>query len=40
MRIVDKSKTIPKLTQLGIDGRNLDLVKKAISLPNGIILTS
>ncbi|NVP17949.1 type II/IV secretion system protein [Candidatus Gracilibacteria bacterium] len=40
MRIVDKSKTIPKLTQLGIEGQNLKLIQKAISLPNGIILTS
>jgi type IV pilus assembly protein PilB len=40
MRIVDKSKTIPKLTELWIEGQNLDLVKKAISLPNGVILTS
>ena len=40
MRIVDKSKKIPELNQLGIEWRNLDLIKKAISLPNGIILTS
>lgn len=40
MRIVDKSKKIPELEQLGIEGKNLDLIKKAISLPNGIILTS
>lgn len=40
MRIVDKSKKIPKLTELWIEWQNLDLVKKAISLPNGIILTS
>ncbi|MBS9775229.1 type II/IV secretion system protein [Candidatus Gracilibacteria bacterium] len=40
MRIVDKSKKIPELMTLGIDGQNLDLVKKAIALPNGIILTS
>ena len=40
MRIVDKSKTIPKLTELWIEWQNLDLVKKAIDLPNGIILTS
>ncbi|MDD3145222.1 MAG: GspE/PulE family protein [Candidatus Gracilibacteria bacterium] len=40
MRIVDKSKTIPKLTELGIDGKNLELIKKAIGLPNGVILTS
>jgi len=40
MRIVDKSKTIPKLSQLWIEWKNLKLVEKAISLPNWIILTS
>lgn len=40
MRIVDKSKKIPKLEELWIEGKNGELIKKAISLPNGIILTS
>ena len=40
MRIVDKSKKIPELMNLGIEWKNLDLVKKAVSLPNGVILTS
>ncbi len=40
MRIVDKSKKIPELSALGIEGRNGVLLQKAISLPNGIILTS
>ena len=40
MRIVDKSKKIPELFSLWIEWRNLELVKKAISLPNGVILTS
>lgn len=40
MRIVDKSKKIPELEQLGIEGKNLRLFKKALGLPNGIILTS
>lgn len=40
MRIVDKSKKIPELWKLGIEGRNLALLEKAIALPNGIILTS
>ena len=40
MRIVDKSKKIPKLHELGIEWKNWELIKKAISLPNGIILTS
>lgn len=39
MRIVDKSKKIPQLGQLGIEWNNLALVQKAISLPNGVILT-
>ena len=40
MRIVDKSKKIPELDQLWIEGKNLALLKKAIALPNGVILTS
>ncbi len=40
MRIVDKSKKIPDLNKLGIEGKNLKLLQKAISLPNGVILTS
>ncbi len=40
MRIVDKSKEIPQFVQLWIEWQNGDLIKKAISLPNGIILTS
>lgn len=40
MRIVDKSKKIPKLLDLWIDWKNLDIIQKAISLPNWVILTS
>lgn len=40
MRIVDKSKSIPDLNVLGIEGHNKDLLEKAISLPNGIVITS
>lgn len=40
MRIVDKSKKIPKLEDLGIEWKNLNLIKKALSLPNWIMLTS
>lgn len=40
MRIVDKSKKIPDLMDLGIEGHNKMLLEKAIALPNGIILTS
>ena len=40
MRIVDKSKKIPKLTELWIEWLNLALIEKAIKLPNGVILTS
>jgi len=40
MRILDKSKKIPELAQLGIVGHNYELFEKAIAEPNGIILTS
>lgn len=40
MRIVDKSKKIPKLVDLWIEWKNGELVQKAIALPNWIILTS
>ena len=40
MRIVDKSKKIPKLETLWIEWRNYKIIKNAISQPNGIILTS
>jgi len=40
MRVLDKSKKIPKLEKLGIIGRNLNLFQAAIQEPNGVILTS
>ena len=40
MRIVDKSKKIPKLEDLWIEWKNLDIIKKAIELPNWVVLTS
>jgi len=40
MRIVDKSKEIPKFEQLWIEWQNWDLIRMALNLPNGIILTS
>jgi type IV pilus assembly protein PilB len=40
MRIVDKSKEIPKLEDLWIEWKNWEIIKHAISQPNGIILTS
>ncbi|MCD5380392.1 GspE/PulE family protein [Candidatus Gracilibacteria bacterium] len=40
MRIIDKSKEIPKLESLGIEGQNGRIIAHAISQPNGIILTS
>lgn len=40
MRVVDKSKKIPEITKLGVVGRNYERFIKAISEPNGIILTS
>lgn len=40
MRVLDKSKKIPELKQLGIVGRNYQRFHDAITQPNGIILTS
>lgn len=40
MRIQDKSKSIPTLTELGITDHNLEIVKRAIEAPNGIVLTT
>ncbi|MBT3349139.1 type II/IV secretion system protein [bacterium] len=40
MRLVDKSKKIPALKDLGIIGHNAKLFEAAIAEPNGIILTS
>lgn len=39
-RIIDKSKEIPDLWQLWIEWHNMDLINKAIKLPNWVILTS
>ncbi len=38
MRIVDKSKKIPPLQELWIDGSNKDIIYKHLAYPNGIIL--
>jgi len=38
MRIVDKSKKIPPLGELWIDGSNKDIIYKHLDYPNGIIL--
>ncbi|MDD2565298.1 MAG: GspE/PulE family protein [Candidatus Gracilibacteria bacterium] len=40
MRIVDKSKKVPPLEVLGIEGKNGKVLEKALYQPNGIILTS
>lgn len=40
MRIVDKTKKIPDLEKLGLEGRNSAIINKAIEQPNGIILNS
>lgn len=40
MRIVDKSKSIPKLTDLGIEGTNNELIMRQLEYPNGIILNT
>ncbi len=37
MRIVDKSKAIPPLNVLGIDGVNQEIIQRNINFPNGII---
>ena len=38
MRIVDKSKKVPPLSELGIEGSNKDIIYKHLGYPNGIIL--
>lgn len=40
MRIVDKTKKVPDLSDLGLEGRNEKILFRAISQPNGIILNS
>ncbi len=40
MRIVDKSKQIPPLEELGIEGSNMDILLKNLNYPNGIIITT
>lgn len=40
MRVLDKSKKVPELKDLGITGENYDRFVRAIGEPNGIILTS
>lgn len=40
MRIQDKSRKIPTLEELGIEGTSMRLLKKALGMPNGIILTT
>ncbi|HRI35813.1 MAG TPA: GspE/PulE family protein [bacterium] len=40
MRIVDKSKKIPDLDVLGIEGSNGRILDRSIHQPNGIVLTS
>jgi type IV pilus assembly protein PilB len=40
MRLQDKSRKIPTLEQLGIEGRNLEILKRSIESPNGIVLTT
>lgn len=38
MRIVDKSKEIPPLEELGIEGNNKNIIYRHLAYPNGIIL--
>lgn len=40
LRLLDKTGLNFNLQQMGYSGRGLDLIKKAIGLPNGMILTS
>jgi len=40
MRIQDKSRKIPDLPDLGLQGHSLDFFEDALKLPNGIILTT
>ncbi len=40
MRIVDKTKKIPDLSQLWLEGKNNDVLQRAIVQPNGVILNS
>ncbi len=40
MRIVDKTKKIPDLDKLGLEGQNATIINRAIDQPNGIILNS
>ncbi|HRX64210.1 MAG TPA: GspE/PulE family protein [Candidatus Absconditabacterales bacterium] len=40
MRIVDKSKEIPPLSELGLEGSNEKIIYKHLSFPNGIILNT
>jgi len=40
MRLQDKSRDIPTLEELGISNHNLNIIKKAIAAPNGVVLTT
>lgn len=40
MRIQDKSRKIPALLELGLEGHALELIQQALDIPNGIILTT
>ncbi len=40
MRIQDRSRKIPDLPELGLQGRSLKFFEQALALPNGIILTT
>lgn len=40
MRLLDKSSTVLDLEELGISGRNLEVIERLIQKPNGIILVT
>jgi len=40
MRIQDKSKKIPELDELGVQGENLNKMERFLKLPNGVVLVT
>lgn len=40
MRLLDRSRTVPKLEALGYSGENLEKIRKAINMPYGMVLVT
>lgn len=40
MRIQDKTRKIPTLEELGLEGNSMKCIKKGLDMPNGVILTT